>query len=358
MRRELRLPKQEIRFITTPDGVRIACGIAGRGAPLVKAPNWLSHVEFDWGSPIWRHWWESLSRRHLFVRFDQRGCGLSDREVDDLSFDRWVTDLECVVDELDLGRFVLLGMSQGAAVAVEYAVRHPDRLSHLVLYGGFPRGWAKRGGSTAEYSALLTLIREGWGRENAAYRQVFTSQFIPEGTAEQMQWFNELERVSASAEGAVSFQAEVGKIDVLDRLELITTPTVVFHARHDARIPFEQGRLLASLIPHARFFPLDSMNHILLEGEPAWPVFLSELHRFLGKTDVSTARPPGKTGNLTKREVEILRLIAAGKTDRQIAAELLLSVRTVGNHVKHILDKMSCANRTEAAVYATRMELV
>ncbi|MEX0761239.1 MAG: alpha/beta fold hydrolase [Dehalococcoidia bacterium] len=352
------MPKQEIRFITTLDGVRIACGIAGRGSPLVKAPNWLSHVEFDWGSPIWRHWWEGLSQKHLFVRFDQRGCGLSDREVEDLSLDSWVSDLECVVDGLGLDRFALLGMSQGAAVAAEYAVRHPDRLSHLVLYGGFSRGWAKRGGSTAEYSALLTLIREGWGRENAAYRQVFTSQFIPEGTAEQMQWFNELERVSASAEGAVRFQEEVGKIDVLDRLELITTPTMVFHARHDARIPFEQGRLLASLIPHARFIPLESMNHILLENEPAWPVFLSELHTFLGGTDASMIRPPETLGNLTNREVEILRLIAVGRTDRQIAGELFLSVRTVGNHVKHILDKMNCANRTEAAVHATRMHLV
>lgn len=350
--------KQEVCFITTPDGVRIACGVAGKGAPLVKAPNWLSHVEFDWGSPIWRHWWEGLSRRHLFVRFDQRGCGLSDREVEDLSFDRWVSDLECVVDELGLDRFALLGMSQGAAVAAEYAVRHPDRLSHLVLHGGFPRGWAKRGGSTAEYSALLTLIREGWGRENAAYRQVFTSQFIPEGTAEQMQWFNELERVSASPEGAVRFQVEVGKIDVLDHLARITTPTLVFHARHDARVPFEQGRLLASLIPHAQFVPLESKNHILLESEPAWPVFLSELHTFLGAAGPASLRPLERYGNLTKREVEVLRLIADGKTDREIAADLFLSVRTVGNHVKNILDKTSCANRTEAAVYATRLGLL
>ena len=350
--------KQDVRFLTTPDGVRIACATTGSGPPLLKAPNWMSHVGFDWESPILRHWWEGLSRKHRLVRFDQRGCGLSDRAVDDLSFDRWVEDLEFVADELGLDRFALLGMSQGAAVALEYAARHPDRLSHLVLYGGFPRGWAKRGGPTSEHSALLTLIKEGWGRENAAYRQVFTSQFIPEGTSEQMRWFNELERASASPEVAAAFHMEVGKIDLLDRLELINTPAVVFHSRHDARVPFEQGQQLASLIPGARFIPLESKNHILLESEPAWPVFLGELHAFLGGTAPPGAGQGGTYGDLTKRELEVLRLLADGKTDREIAEHLFLSVRTVGNHVKHILSKTSSANRTEAAVQATRMGLV
>ena len=208
---------------------------------------------------------------------------------------------------------------------------------------------------------MLTLIREGWGRENAAYRQVFTSQLIPEGTAEQMQWFNELERVSASPEVAVSFQKEVGQIDVLDRLELIDTPTLVFHARHDARVPFEQGRQLASLVPNSHFVPLDSRNHILLKDEPAWKVFLSELHLFLGGAGREKRQPASVAplfGDLTRREAEVLRLVAMGKTDREIAATLVISVRTVGNHVKNILAKTDCSNRTEAAAYATRMNLL
>lgn len=355
------LLEQQVRFLTTPDGVRIACGITGNGTLLVKAPNWMSHLEFDWESPIWRHWWEGLSSRHTLVRFDQRGCGLSDRDVKDLSFDRWVSDLEFVIDALGVDRFALLGMSQGAAVAAEYAVRHPNRLSHLVLYGGFPRGWARRGGPTQEHAALMTLIREGWGRENAAYRQVFTSQFIPEGTSEQMHWFNELERISASPDVAVRFHEEVGKVDVLDRLPLITTPTLVFHARHDARVPFEQGRQLASLVPQSRFVPLESNNHILLSNEPAWEVFLSKLSDFLDDSD-GESHFPGATlrmsGNLTKRETEVLALVATGQTDRDIATALFISVRTVGNHVKSILAKTNCVNRTEAAVYATRMKLV
>ena len=266
-----------------------------------------------------------------------------------------------MIDALGVDRFALLGMSQGAAVAAEYAVRHPNRLSHLVLYGGFPRGWARRGGPTQEHAALMTLIREGWGRENAAYRQVFTSQFIPEGTSEQMHWFNELERISASPDVAVRFHEEVGKVDVLDRLPLITTPTLVFHARHDARVPFEQGRQLASLVPQSRFVPLESNNHILLSNEPAWEVFLSKLSDFLDDSD-GESHFPGATlrmsGNLTKRETEVLALVATGQTDRDIATALFISVRTVGNHVKSILAKTNCVNRTEAAVYATRMKLV
>ena len=352
---------QEVRFLTTPDGVRIACALTGSGTPLLKAPNWMSHVGFDWESPIWRHWWEALSRRHRFVRFDQRGCGLSDREVEDLSFNRWVDDLEFVADALGLERFALLGMSQGAAVAAEYAARHPGRLTHLILYGGFPRGWARRGGPTREHSAMLTLIKEGWGRENAAYRQVFTSQFIPEGTSEQMHWFNELERVSASLDVAADFHMEVGKIDVLDRLELIDTPCVIFHSRNDARVPFEQGQQLASLVPHARFVPLESNNHILMAGEPAWGHFVSEVEQFLGdrqrkkQTEDSTKH---LAGNLSKREREVLRLLATGKTDREIAEVLFISPRTVGNHVKNILSKTGCSNRTEAAVYATQRDLL
>ncbi|MEX1023121.1 MAG: alpha/beta fold hydrolase [Dehalococcoidia bacterium] len=348
---------QELRFVTTPDGVRICTSALGTGESLVKAPNWLSHAGMDINSPVWRHWWAALSARHHFVRFDQRGCGLSDWVVPDMSFDRWVSDLECVVDALELERFDLLGMSQGGAVAIEYAARHPERVRRLVLYGAFARGWAKRG-EAEEHEATLTLIKRGWGSDNPAYRQLFTSQFMPDATLEQMNWFNELQQLSSSPANAMQFQIEVGNIDVTERLSQVHAPTLIFHARHDARIPFDEGRQIAASMPNARFVALESRNHILLEDDPAWPVFARELEGFLGAADEAPGRPaavaaPADEANLTNRETEVLQLIARGRTDRQIADELVISVRTVGNHVKSILAKTGSANRTAAAMYAT-----
>ena len=190
--------RQKIHFVTTKDDVRLACVVAGSGPPLVKAPTWLSHAGMDGDSPVWRHWWEEFQRDHEFVRFDQRGSGLSDREVSHNSFANWVNDLECVVDSLGLGRFVLVGMSQGGPIAVEYASRNAHRVSHLVIVGGYVKGWRRRGTPVDEHVALLTLIRRGWGSDNAAFRQVFTSQFMPDATPDQVSWFNELERISSS----------------------------------------------------------------------------------------------------------------------------------------------------------------
>ena len=282
--------EQQLRFCTSSDGASICYATVGEGPPLVKAPNWLNHLEYDWRSPVWRHWWEELAKDHLLVRFDQRGCGLSDWSVEDISFDAWVKDLEAVVDALELGRFALLGISQGGAAAVEYAVRHPDRVSHLVLYGSYGQGAGNRVQTpeeAEEREALLTLMRRGWGREDPTYRQVFTANFIPEATAEQMDWFNEMQRVSASPENAVRTSVGTWEIDVSERLPQVSVPTLVLHGRRDACVPFEDGRKMAALIPGARFVPLDSKNHILLESEPAWPVFLSEVRRFLGTQSVN-----------------------------------------------------------------------
>lgn len=351
----------EIRFVTASDGVRIACASEGTGPPLVKAPNWLSHAGIDGDSPVWRHWWRELSRDHRFIRFDQRGCGLSDWLVDDLSFDRWVNDLEAVVDAFDLGRFILLGMSQGGAVAVQYAARHPERVSHLVLVGAYATGWKKRPGPHDQQQALLTLIKTGWGSENPAFRQIFTSQFMPNASAEQMNWFNDLERASSSPDNAYRFQVEVGQIDVRERAAHVHVPALVFHSRDDARVPFDAGRQLAAAIPNARFVALQSQNHILLEDEPAWNLFVSEMRAFLATgasrtADVSENRSV-PVSNLTQRELEVLRLVASGKTDREIANDLSLSVRTVGNHVRNILDKTGSANRTVAAMWAVKANL-
>jgi pimeloyl-ACP methyl ester carboxylesterase len=236
---------QQIRFCRTVDGVQLAYARMGQGPPLVKAGAFLTHLEKDLESPIWRHLWRDLLRHYTVIRYDARGNGLSDWEVDDLSFDAFVQDLETVVDAVGLDHFPLLGISQGCAVSIAYAVRHPERVTRLILYGGFAQGPTKRARSAAEreqLAAVSTLVRLGWGQENPAFRQIFTSQFVPGGTKEQIDWFNEMQRVSASPENAARFLAAVGDIDVTDLLAKVTVPTLVMHARDEARVPFEAGR--------------------------------------------------------------------------------------------------------------------
>jgi class 3 adenylate cyclase/pimeloyl-ACP methyl ester carboxylesterase len=278
--------EQEIQFCITPDGIQIAYARMGSGPPLVKTGNWMTHLEFDFESPIWRHLYRELSRDRTLIRYDARGNGLSDREVGDVSFETFVSDLEAVVDAAGLERFALLGISQGCAVSVAYAVRHPERVTHLILCGGYAVGWSKRNHSTAEHeqmAAMLTLMRLGWGQENATFRQLFTSQFIPGGTKEQADWFNELQRISTSPEDAVRNFIANGDVDVSALLGQVSVPTLVMHARDEARVPFDQGRRLAAGIPGARFVSLPSRNHLILEHEPAFPRFLQEIRDFLGR---------------------------------------------------------------------------
>jgi pimeloyl-ACP methyl ester carboxylesterase len=277
--------EQQIRYCTARDGVRIAHATVGRGPPLVKAANWLSHLEFDSHSPVWRHWIRELSRHHTLVRYDERGCGLSEWVVDEFSLDAWVRDLEAVVDALELERFPLLGISQGGPIAIAYAARHPERVSGLILYGSYARGRSHRNLSDREREErelMLRMITVGWGQDHAAFRQVFTSLFIPDCTPEQAHWFNELQRVSATPENAARIVGAFDSLDVCPLAPRLDTPTLVLHGRGDLRVPFEEGQLLASLIPGARFVPLESRNHILLESEPAWPQFLREIRAFLG----------------------------------------------------------------------------
>lgn len=277
-------PPQQIGFCIAADGIRIAYATAGAGPPLVKAANWLNHLEFEWESPVWRPWLEAFIRHHKYIRYDERGCGLSDWEIPEFSFDAWVRDLETVVDTLNLERFPLMGISQGAAVAIAYAVKHPEKVSRLVLYGGYARGWAKRGSQEEieRKHALNTLIRLGWGRDHSAFRQMWTTLYIPEGTLEQVQWFNDLQRISASPENAERFSQTFGQIEVTDLLPKVQVPTIVFHCDQDAAVPFQEGRLIAAGIAGAKLVPLSSRNHVLLHNEPAWEVFLRELGGFLG----------------------------------------------------------------------------
>ena len=274
---------QSVRFCRASDGVHLAVATAGRGMPLVKTANWLNHLEFDWQSPVWSPLFTRLAAQCELLRYDERGIGLSDRTVTDFSFEAFVQDLEAVVDEHGLRRFALLGISQGAPVSIAYAVRHPERVSRLVLCGGFAQGWRKRGnaGDVARAEASITLIREGWGQDNPAARQMFTSLIVPDATHEEMRWFNELERISASAETAIRLLHVLGDIDVTALLPRVTVPTLVLHSRRDARVPFEHGLALARGIPSARFVALESRNHLILSHEPAWARFIDEVCGFL-----------------------------------------------------------------------------
>src|SRR5688500_11967599 len=257
----------------------------GSGPPLVKTANWLNHLEFDLESPVWRHWFRELSRDHRLVRYDERGCGLSDRDAGSAGLEAWVADLEAVVDAAGLDRFPLLGISQGGPVAIAYATRHPERVTKLVLYGTYARGWARRGASQQELDereAMLTLTRLGWGRDLPAYREPFTQTFIPGATEEQRDWFNELQRITCSPENAVALQRAMGGIDIAPLLPQVRVPTLVLHARGDMRCPFGEGRWMAGQIPGSRFVALEGSNHLLLDSEPAWPVFLREVRAFLG----------------------------------------------------------------------------
>ncbi|QHO74638.1 transcriptional regulator [Bradyrhizobium sp. CCBAU 051011] len=273
---------QEIKYCRTPEGVRLAFAIAGSGPPLVKTANWLNHLEYDWETPVWQHVVHGLARKYTLIRYDARGNGMSDWDVETVSLEAWISDLETVVNAAGINRFPLLGVSQGCAVSIAYAVRHPERVSHLILYGGFALGMAKRSPEQRELkAAMTTVMRYGWGSDNPAFRQMFTAQFMPEATPEQAAFFNELQRRTTSPECAARYFEASGEIDVTELLDKVTMPTLVMHARGDARVPFELGRSMAAGIPRARFIPLQGQNHLFLEHEAASERFFEEIELFL-----------------------------------------------------------------------------
>jgi pimeloyl-ACP methyl ester carboxylesterase/DNA-binding winged helix-turn-helix (wHTH) protein len=275
--------RQDIRFCATSDGVRLAYATIGSGPPLVKASNWLTHLDFEWGSPIWRHWWSALSLHHRVLRYDERGNGMSQRDVHDVSFGTWVDDLETVVDAAGLDRFPLLGISRGGPIAIAYAVKHPERVTHLVLYGAFAAG-LNHVGKPHELQgrrALVSLMRLGWGLNNPAFCKLFTCRFIPEATPEHERWFDELQRVSTTPENAARLMEVDDNIDVRPLLSRVTTPTLVIHCDHDRVVRPDKGRDIAAAIPNSRYVSLPSANHLMMEEEPAWTMFLEELGLFL-----------------------------------------------------------------------------
>jgi RNA polymerase sigma factor (sigma-70 family) len=347
--------RHETRFCTASDGVGLAFAMDGEGEPLVKASNWMTHLDYERQSPVWRHWVRQLSQGRTLVRYDERGCGLSDRHFDGIpTLDTFVGDLAAVVDAAGLERFSLLGLSGGGPTAIEYAARNPARVSQLILYGTWARGRDLRDEADAEQSRLLgELIRVGWGGTVPAFRQVFSSIYIPSAGEEQKRWYDELQQVSSSGEMAARLWHSRSRTDVSDTARRVTQPALVLHARHDRAVPYEEGRRLASLLPDARFMTLETENHILQEGEPAWDAFLSQVRAFLGDDERARAAPVDLSG-LSEREREVLELVAAGMSNQEIAERLFLSTRTVERHLSNVYAKLRLSGKSARAAAAAR----
>lgn len=358
--------RHPVSFCVTNDGVRLAYAISGDGPSLVRAPHWFTHLEHDWTNPAMRPWVEDLSSRYRLLRFDQRGTGLSDRRVQEISFEAHVRDLEAVVDAAGYERFALLGLSQGAAFAVAYAARHPERVSHLILCGGFLRGWNLRHDRPLEQAAPgaseeriepateryveTMLIRLGWEKADPSFRQVFSSQFMPDAPVEAIRSFNDFMPLTTSSETAATMYSMLGRVDVREDARRIQCPTIVLHARGDLRVPYQEGWLAANLIPGARFVTLETGNHLMMRDEPAWRAFLEALADFYppGATPLAAGTFPG----LTCREGQVLELLAQGLDNAQIAARLEISEKTVRNNITRVFDKIGVENRSQAIVLA------
>jgi pimeloyl-ACP methyl ester carboxylesterase/DNA-binding CsgD family transcriptional regulator len=351
-------PPQELRFCRAPDGVRIAYARHGSGPPLVIAACWLSHLQYDWQSPVWRHYVADLGEVATVVRYDERGHGLSDWDVTDFSLEARIADLEAVVDHAGLDTFALMAMSQGGPVAIAYAIRHPERVTRLMFYGSYAAAVRDPTPEALELQATFEqLLKVGWARPDSVFRRVFTSLMIPGATEEQMRWLDELQRVSVSTENAVAARRQRREANVVDLLPEIDVPTLVLHCRGDQMNHFEEGRFLASNIANSRLVPLESSNHLVLADEPAWPVFMDEVTTFLEPDRESPPRPAAVdvAALLSARELDVLRLAAEGEDNEAIAASLVLSVRTVERHLHNIYTKLELHGKSARAAAVSRL---
>lgn len=344
--------RQIIRYVTTSDGVRLAWAQSGQGPSLVKAANWITHLEYDWESPVWRHWIEFLSQHFALIRYDERGNGLSQHDVEDVTETHWLPDLETVIDvarpEMP---FALLGISQGAVASIQYAAKYPERVSRLIIYGGYARGWDRRGKpeSQREMRAMIEFTELGWGRPEPIYRRLFTRRFLPEGTEEQLAWFDQHCVTTTNPAMAARLLRSRGPVDVTGLLGRIRAPTLVIHARGDLVTPLRYGQEIAAGIPGAEFVQLDSRNHILLDGEPAWERFKEVVLAFTG-AELRSQRVAFEV--LSERENQILAQIVAGKTNQEIGDALFISEKTVRNHITSIFGKLGVKTRAQAMVRA------
>jgi pimeloyl-ACP methyl ester carboxylesterase/DNA-binding CsgD family transcriptional regulator len=349
---------QDIRFARSADGVGIAYAVHGSGPPLLIDKCWLSHLQFDWQSPVWRHYLVELGRIATVIRYDERGYGLSDRNVTDHSLQARVADLEAVADDAGIDRFAMLAMAQGGPVAIEYAARHPERLTRLIFYGSFAGDQLATAPEDVElYETMGAMIRVGWSRPTSEFRRVFTSMMIPDGTEEQMRWIDDLQRMAVDAETAMLARSHRLVTDSSARLSQLELPTLVLHSRGDRAQPYQRGRDLAARISGARLVALESNNHVVLADEPAWPVFLHEVTQFLAPDRV-TALPAAAddvVSMLSPRELDTLRLAAEGRDNEAIAAELVLSVRTVERHLQNAYAKLGLQGRNARTAAVARL---
>ena len=350
---------QDIRFARSVDGVNIAYAVHGSGPPLLVDGCWLSHLQFDWQSPVWRHYLQQLGKIATVVRFDERGHGLSDREVTDHSLEKRVADLEAVADHAGLERFALLAMAQAGPVALEYADRHPDRLTRLMLYGSYAGAMQNATPEEVELDdAFQALIKVGWERPTPEFRRVFTTLMIPDASEEQMSWVDELQRMAATADTAMLARSQRRQADARHVLQRLDLPTLVLHSRGDRMNSFDESRYLAAHIPGARLVALESKNHIVLEDEPAWPTLLREVTEFVAPDRAGHSRPAAESDELavlSAREIEVLRLAAEGQDNDGIAAALHLSVRTVERHLQNIYAKLGLQGRSARIAAVTRL---
>ncbi len=345
------MPEHDVRFCESFDGTRIAYSASGTGPPVVLLPSWLTHLRFQRRSVAWRPWLEALTGRYRLVRYDPRGCGMSDRKVGDVSFDAWVRDLESLARHLSLDHFSLVGACQGGAVAIEFAARHPHRVGRLVLFGTYARGRNKRGDAPFEPEkarVMLDMIRVGWGAEDHAFATAFAQQFQPEGAPGHLRSWCELQRQAATPDEAARLTEIMFDIDVETALRVIACPTLVVHAARDAVVPIGEGRFLARRIQGARFLELDSPNHFLRPDEPAWATFVEALHDFLPAEGADDPRFDA----LTPREREVLDLLARGLDNREIGEHLGIREKTVRNHVWNMFGTLGVTSRAQAIVAA------
>jgi pimeloyl-ACP methyl ester carboxylesterase/DNA-binding CsgD family transcriptional regulator len=347
---------QQVRFCRAPDGARIAYAVHGDGPPLLISTCWLSHLQFDWESPVWRHFLVDLGKFATVIRFDERGHGLSDWDVTDHGLEARIGDLEAVADAAGFDRFALMAMAQGGPVAISYATRHPERVSRLMFYGSYSS--AAEGLSAEERELQDTfgqLIKVGWARPDSTFRRVFTSLMIPGATEEQMRWLDDLQRVAVSATTAVAARQQRMNADAEALLPALDFPTLVLHSVGDRMNSFEYGRHLASSIANARLVALESDNHIVLEDEPAWALFVDEVRRFMEADGQPSASSESLEDLLSLRELEVLKLVAAGRDNVEIAAELHLSTRTVERHLQNIYAKLGLQGRSARIAAAARL---
>ncbi len=348
--------KQQVRFCTSSDGVRVAYSVTGTGGPLVMSASWLTHLEHQWESLAWRPWLEHFSQSHALLRYDSRGCGLSDRSVRDVSFETWMRDFEAITDAAGFDRFAILATCQGGPIAIEYAARHPERVSKLVIYGSYSRGLAKRSDSpepARKARVLLDMLQLGWGIDNHAFLLLWASLFQQDGSQEHLRSWSEQMRLSTSAEMAARLLEITFNTDARKAATQVRCPTLIINTDRDPMVPIEEGRILAGLIPGARFIQLSSRNHMLLPEEPAWTRMVTEVEDFLAESEVPRpANGRARFAELTAREREVLVAMAAGLGNAEIAAHFELSEKTVRNHVSRVFDKIGVRHRYQAIVLA------